>query len=252
MGVRINTAGRIEVKGDGAGMLPPAASRRPKASEFAVFDGAESPKFAEASGEGAWPARPAPERTVRRGSMAAEKSPTTIKKYANRRLYHTGTSTYVTLEDLAAWCGGRGFRRRRRQVGRGHHPLGPDPDHLRAGKQAGPEPAADHLPAPADPLLRRQHAGAGAELPRILHGQPFARAAGPARSDGPDVRGQAFGAMEEQVRANMKFFTDAMRMFTPFAGRAGLPGAGPACAGHAERDAAGEGGRASSTSSRPR
>jgi polyhydroxyalkanoate synthesis repressor PhaR len=27
--------------------------------------------------------------------------PTTIKKYANRRLYNTGTSAYVTLEDLA-------------------------------------------------------------------------------------------------------------------------------------------------------
>lgn len=27
--------------------------------------------------------------------------PTIIKKYANRRLYNTGTSTYVTLEDLA-------------------------------------------------------------------------------------------------------------------------------------------------------
>jgi polyhydroxyalkanoate synthesis repressor PhaR len=34
--------------------------------------------------------------------MASEKKPTTIKKYANRRLYDTGTSTYVTLEDLAA------------------------------------------------------------------------------------------------------------------------------------------------------
>ncbi|HEY5380478.1 MAG TPA: polyhydroxyalkanoate synthesis repressor PhaR [Pseudolabrys sp.] len=30
-----------------------------------------------------------------------EKEPVTIKKYANRRLYNTGTSTYVTLEDLA-------------------------------------------------------------------------------------------------------------------------------------------------------
>jgi polyhydroxyalkanoate synthesis repressor PhaR len=29
------------------------------------------------------------------------KDPTIIKKYANRRLYHTGTSSYVTLEDLA-------------------------------------------------------------------------------------------------------------------------------------------------------
>jgi len=35
--------------------------------------------------------------------MAEEKKePVTIKKYANRRLYNTGTSAYVTLEDLAA------------------------------------------------------------------------------------------------------------------------------------------------------
>ncbi len=33
--------------------------------------------------------------------MTSERPPVTIKKYANRRLYHTGTSTYVTLEDLA-------------------------------------------------------------------------------------------------------------------------------------------------------
>ena len=31
----------------------------------------------------------------------ADTQPVTIKKYANRRLYNTGTSTYVTLEDLA-------------------------------------------------------------------------------------------------------------------------------------------------------
>jgi polyhydroxyalkanoate synthesis repressor PhaR len=34
-------------------------------------------------------------------TMAEERQPVTIKKYANRRLYNTGTSTYVTLEDLA-------------------------------------------------------------------------------------------------------------------------------------------------------
>ena len=33
--------------------------------------------------------------------MAKSEKPVTIKKYANRRLYNTGTSTYVTLEDLA-------------------------------------------------------------------------------------------------------------------------------------------------------
>jgi polyhydroxyalkanoate synthesis repressor PhaR len=35
-------------------------------------------------------------------AMAKTAEPVTIKKYANRRLYNTGTSTYVTLEDLAA------------------------------------------------------------------------------------------------------------------------------------------------------
>ncbi|WP_041777882.1 polyhydroxyalkanoate synthesis repressor PhaR [Beijerinckia indica] len=37
--------------------------------------------------------------------MSADKpqaQPVTIKKYANRRLYNTGTSAYVTLEDLAS------------------------------------------------------------------------------------------------------------------------------------------------------
>jgi polyhydroxyalkanoate synthesis repressor PhaR len=34
--------------------------------------------------------------------MMAKNDPVTIKKYANRRLYNTGTSTYVTLEDLAS------------------------------------------------------------------------------------------------------------------------------------------------------
>src|SRR6202008_1001895 len=32
--------------------------------------------------------------------------PIVIKKYANRRLYNTGTSTYVTLEDLAGMVKG--------------------------------------------------------------------------------------------------------------------------------------------------
>ncbi|HEX4409400.1 MAG TPA: polyhydroxyalkanoate synthesis repressor PhaR [Xanthobacteraceae bacterium] len=34
-------------------------------------------------------------------AAAKPAEPITIKKYANRRLYNTGTSTYVTLEDLA-------------------------------------------------------------------------------------------------------------------------------------------------------
>jgi polyhydroxyalkanoate synthesis repressor PhaR len=42
--------------------------------------------------------------------MAKEAEATVIKKYANRRLYNTGTSTYVTLEDLAEMVkGGEDF-----------------------------------------------------------------------------------------------------------------------------------------------
>src|SRR5215472_13510127 len=57
-------------------------------------------------------ARPRPAKTSRPRSssrssasvhsMAKSEEPVIIKKYANRRLYNTGTSTYVTLEDLAS------------------------------------------------------------------------------------------------------------------------------------------------------
>jgi polyhydroxyalkanoate synthesis repressor PhaR len=36
------------------------------------------------------------------GRKKADGATITIKKYANRRLYNTGTSSYITLEDLAA------------------------------------------------------------------------------------------------------------------------------------------------------
>jgi len=39
--------------------------------------------------------------TAAESVMAKSEEPIKIKKYANRRLYNTGTSTYVTLEDLA-------------------------------------------------------------------------------------------------------------------------------------------------------
>src|SRR6202166_4941887 len=42
--------------------------------------------------------------------MVKSEQPVVIKKYANRRLYNTGTSTYVTLEDLAGMVkGGEDF-----------------------------------------------------------------------------------------------------------------------------------------------
>jgi polyhydroxyalkanoate synthesis regulator protein len=43
--------------------------------------------------------------------MANSDRPTIIEKYANRRLYNTGTFTFVTLDDLAAMVKrGKNFR----------------------------------------------------------------------------------------------------------------------------------------------
>src|SRR5467141_363691 len=157
--------------------------------------------------------------------MAKTDQPTTIKKYANRRLYNTGTSTYVTLEDLAAMVKeGEDFLvydaktgdditrsvlaqiifEQENKAGQNLLPttflrqlirfygdsmqmvvpryleqsieIGAGADHFRAGKQGRPEPAADHLPAAADPLLRRQHADGGTEISRTIdrHADPRA------------------------------------------------------------------------------
>ena len=110
--------------------------------------------------------------------------------------------------------GGRGLRRLRRQDRRGHHPLGAGADHLRAGEQGRAEPAADQLPAPAHPLLRRLHADAGAALSRSLDRVADARAgevprsrwrrrSAPARSGARPARGP--GAAEHgDVRARLR------------------------------------------------
>ena len=92
--------------------------------------------------------------------------------------------------------GRRGFRRLRRQDRRRHHPLGAGADHLRAGKQGRPEPAADHFPAPADPLLRRQHADGGAALSRSSRSTSLTERAGKvAQADDAGVRRAApFGS----------------------------------------------------------
>ena len=159
--------------------------------------------------------------------MAAEKSPTTIKKYANRRLYHTGTSTYVTLEDLAVMVRG-------------------GEDFVVVDAKSGEDITRSVLTQ----IIFEQESKQGQNLLPITFMRQLIRFYGDSMQalvpsylefsmnnlsrEQQTLRDQmakafgakAFGAMEEQVRANMKFFTDAMRMFTPFAGRAGLPGTG--------------------------
>ena len=87
-----------------------------------------------------------------------------IKKYANRRLYNTATSTYVTLEDLAEMVKkGTDFVVFDAKTGE---------DITRSvltqiifeEESKGQNLLADQVPAPAHPLLWRQHAGLRAGL----------------------------------------------------------------------------------------
>ena len=152
--------------------------------------------------------------------MASDKEPTVIKKYANRRLYHTGTSTYVTLEDLA------------RMVRQGEDFVVYDAksgdDITRSVltqiifEQENKEgqnllPVAflrqlirfygDSLQALVPSYLEFSMENLAREQQKLR--EHMAQAFGPA----------AFHAVEEQVRTNMAFFTEAMRMFSPFAAR---------------------------------
>ncbi|HEV2557766.1 MAG TPA: polyhydroxyalkanoate synthesis repressor PhaR [Microvirga sp.] len=150
--------------------------------------------------------------------MATDKQPTVIKKYANRRLYHTGTSTYVTLEDLA------------RMVREGE-------DFVVYDAKSGEEITRSVLTQ----IIFEQENKEGQNLLPVTFLRQLIRFYGDSlQSLVPsylefsmenlsreqqklrDQMAQAFGpaafhAMEEQVRTNMSFFTEAMRMFSPFA-----------------------------------
>jgi polyhydroxyalkanoate synthesis repressor PhaR len=149
-----------------------------------------------------------------------DKPPTVIKKYANRRLYHTGTSTYVTLEDLAemvrkgedfvvfdAKSGDEITRSVLTQIifeqenkeGQNLLPVTVLRQLIRFYGDSLQALVPSYLEFSMDNLSREQ------QKLREQMSQAF----------GPS----AFQAMEEQVRKNMTFFTEAMRMFSPFAQR---------------------------------
>ncbi|WP_375462004.1 polyhydroxyalkanoate synthesis repressor PhaR [uncultured Enterovirga sp.] len=164
--------------------------------------------------------------------MAANKPPTIIKKYANRRLYHMGTSTYVTLEDLSKMVrAGEDFVVNDAKSG---------DDITRAVlgqiifEQENKE-GQNLLPTTfLRQLIRFYGDNLQALVPRYLEfsmdnltkDQSKLRAQ-MEKTFGPS----AFHAMEDQVRANMAFFTEAMRMWTPFSPPGSALAAGPAPSG---------------------
>ncbi|KAA2237323.1 polyhydroxyalkanoate synthesis repressor PhaR [Salinarimonas soli] len=153
--------------------------------------------------------------------MPTEKPPIVIKKYANRRLYHTGTSTYVTLEDLAQMVkAGEDFVVYDAKTG----------DEITRSvltqiifEQENKEGGQNLLPVTFLRQLIRFYGDSMQSLvPSYLEVSMnnFAREQQKLR----DQIAQAFGpgtfqALDDHVRANMTFFSEAMRMFTPFAAR---------------------------------
>lgn len=174
---------------------------------------------------------------------AAEATPTVIKKYANRRLYHTGTSTYVTLEDLAGMVqGGEDFvvfdAKSAEDITRSVLTQIIFEQENKAGGQ-------NLLPvAFLRQLIRFYGDSMRALVPSFLEYSMdnLVRDQGNLREKMGPHFAQGFGsasfqqAVEEQVRANVAFFSEAMRMFTPF----GRPGEAVPVPSEAPREAAGD------------
>jgi polyhydroxyalkanoate synthesis repressor PhaR len=153
--------------------------------------------------------------------MAKSAEPVTIKKYANRRLYNTGTSTYVTLEDLAA------------MVKKGEdfvvYDAKTSEDITRSVltqiifEQENKEGGQNLLPiAFLRQLIRFYGDSMQMLVPRYLDMaiESLTREQEKFRNQ----MAQAFGAgpfapLEEQVRRNMEMFERAFSMFAPFGRR---------------------------------
>jgi polyhydroxyalkanoate synthesis repressor PhaR len=153
--------------------------------------------------------------------MAKTEEPITIKKYANRRLYNTGTSTYVTLEDLATMVKqGEDFVVYDAKTGE---------DITRSVlaqiifEQENKEGAQNLLPINFLRQLIRFYGDSMQMLvPRYLEVSldSLTRDQEKFREQMSQAFGVgAFGPMEEQVRRNMEMFEKAFGMFAPFARR---------------------------------
>src|SRR3954462_13672308 len=149
--------------------------------------------------------------------MAKSDEPVTIKKYANRRLYNTGTSTYVTLEDLASMVkSGEDFVvydaksneditrsvlaqiifEQENKEGQNLLPINFLRQLIRFYGDSMQTLVPRYLEVSLESLTREQD----------KFRQQIAQAFG----------GTPFGALEEQVRRNMEMFERAFAMFAPF------------------------------------
>src|SRR6516165_7535177 len=154
--------------------------------------------------------------------MAKSEQPTTIKKYANRRLYNTGTSTYVTLEDLAAMVKeGEDFLVYDAKTGDDITRSVLAPIIFEQENKAG----QNLLPTT---LLRQLIRFYGDSMQMIVpkHLEPsidtLPREQEKFRKQlASTISGTPFAPLEEQVRRNMELFQQTFSMFKPFGARSG-------------------------------
>ena len=155
--------------------------------------------------------------------MAKSDQPITIKKYANRRLYNTGTSTYVTLEDLATMVkAGENFV---------VYDAKTNEDITRSVltqiifEQENKEGGQNLLPINfLRQLIRFYGDSMQMMVPRYL--EVSIDSLTQQQSKFRDQVSQAFGmggfgSMEDQVRRNMEMFERTFAMFAPFARQQG-------------------------------
>lgn len=150
-----------------------------------------------------------------------------IKKYANRRLYNTETSTYVTLEDLAAMV------RSDKDFVVYDAKTGDDLTHSVLTQiiveQESREGGQTLLPIPfLRQLIRFYDDNIGRMVPGYLQFslETLTREQEKFRSQFANAFGNpaaAFEAYQEQARRNMQIFEQAMSMWSPFG--TALPGA---------------------------
>ena len=170
--------------------------------------------------------------------MAVKNEPVVIKKYANRRLYNTGTSTYVTLEDLADMVKkGEEFTVQDAKTGDDiTHPVLTQIIFELENKDG-----QNMLPIP---FLRQLIAYYGDQMQMIVPSfleqsmMAFSKEHERFRAQMTQAMGKTpvemmnmaspMKALEEQTRRNMEMFQNAIRMFTPFpAMSASAPAAEP-------------------------
>ncbi len=148
--------------------------------------------------------------------MGKAQEPTVIKKYANRRLYNTGTSTYVTLEDLADMV------REEEDFVVFDAKSGDDITHSVLTQIIFDQETKGQNLLPIA-FLRQLIRFYGDSMQNLVPSylefsmSSLAREQDKLRQQmSQALGGTAFEAIEDQVRRNSEMFNRAMRMFVPF------------------------------------